>query len=167
MGNKATISFGIVIAHHSVPLALALENIWEAEAEAKEHISPDLPKKDAVQVRALYSNGNILKATCKFEVFHQWQLLMAIPNLDSAIFEQAATVWSQHSAPMYEAIAPWSQAFCSRREQLVNDSEGQFQQQLAEFLQALWRTTAEDKLAQEIYNWLKLAAFVIRKRQIN
>jgi CRISPR-associated protein Cmr2 len=167
MGKKATISFGIVIAHHSVPLAIALENIWEAEAEAKEHISRDRRKKDAVQVRVLYSNGNILKATCKFEVFRQWQLLTALPDLDSAIFEQAARVWSQHPAPKEGAIAPWSQAFCSRREQLVNDSEGQFQQQLTEFLQALWRTTAEDKLAQEIYNWLKLAAFAIRKRQIN
>lgn len=167
MGNKATISFGIVIAHHSVPLAIALENIWEAEAEAKEHISPELTKKDAVQVRALYSNGNILKATCKFKVFRQWQLLTDVPNLDSAIFEQAATVWNQHPAPMYEAIAPWSQAFCSRREHLVNDSKRQFQQHLAEFLQALWQTTLEEKLTQEIYNWLKLAAFVIRKRQIN
>lgn len=167
MGHKATISFGIVIAHHSVPLAIALENIWEAEAEAKEHISPDLTKKDAVQVRVLYSNGNILKATCKFKVFRQWQLLTAIPNLDSAIFEQAATVWSQHPAPKCEAITPWSQAFCSRREQLVNDSDRLFQQRSTEFLQALWETTLEDKLTQEIYNWLKLAAFVIRKRQIN
>ncbi|MEG4803592.1 type III-B CRISPR-associated protein Cas10/Cmr2 [Microcoleus sp. ARI1-B5] len=167
MGSKATISFGIVIAHHSVPLAIALENIWQAEAEAKEHISPDRRKKDAVQVRVLYGNGNILKATCKFEVFRQWQLLTAIPDLDSAIFEQAATVWSQHPAPMSEAIAPWSQAFCSRREQLVDDSDRLFQQKLSEFLQALWKTTVEDKLTQEIYNWLKLAAFVIRKRQIN
>jgi CRISPR-associated protein Cmr2 len=68
---------------------------------------------------------------------------------------------------MDEAIAPWSQAFCSRREHLVNDSERQFQQHLTEFLQALWQTTLEEKLTQEIYNWLKLAAFVIRKRQIN
>ena len=120
-----------------------------------------------MQVRVLYGNGNILKATCKFKVFRQWQLLTALPDLDSAIFEQAATVWSQHPAPMYEAIAPWSQAFCSRREQLVDDSDRQFEQKLSEFIQALWETTVEDNLTQEIYNWLKLAAFVIRKRQIN
>ena len=177
MGHKATISFGIVIAHHSVPLAIALENIWEAEAKAKEHQYQNscrlkdkkdcYVKKDAVQVRVLYGNGNILKATCKFKVFRQWQLLTALPDLDSAIFEQAATVWSQHPAPMYEAIAPWSQAFCSRREQLVDDSDRQFEQKLSEFIQALWETTVEDNLTQEIYNWLKLAAFVIRKRQIN
>jgi CRISPR-associated protein Cmr2 len=100
-------------------------------------------------------------------VFRQWQLLTALPDLDSAIFEQAATVWSQHPAPKKGAIAPWSQAFCSRREQLVNDSDRLFQQQLTKFLQALWQTTEKDKLTQEIYNWLKVAAFVIRKRQIN
>jgi CRISPR-associated protein Cmr2 len=110
-----------------------------------------------------------LKSTSKFNVFHQWQqLLTAINDLDAALFEQAASVWSQHPAPLYEAIAPWTQAFCARREQLANDSEKQFQQQLAEFLQALWQTTLDkDKaLTEEIYNWLKLAAFVIRKRQI-
>jgi CRISPR/Cas system-associated protein Cas10 (large subunit of type III CRISPR-Cas system) len=37
MGHKATISFGIVLAHHSVPLAIALENLWEAEDKAKKH----------------------------------------------------------------------------------------------------------------------------------
>ncbi len=37
LGSSATISFGIVIAHHSVPLAIALENLWSAEEEAKEH----------------------------------------------------------------------------------------------------------------------------------
>lgn len=45
MGHKATISFGIVIAHHSVPMAIALDNLWEAEAQAKEHLSPDKKKK--------------------------------------------------------------------------------------------------------------------------
>lgn len=167
MGSKATISFGIIIAHHSVPLAIALENLWEAEEKAKEHIGLDGNKKDAVQVRVLYGNGNILKATSKFNVFHQWQqLLTVIDDLDAALFEQAASVWSQHPAPLYEAIQPWTQAFCARREQLKNDSNNKFQQQLAEFLKELWQTTPEKALTDEIYNWLKLAAFVIRKRQI-
>ena len=178
MGSKATISFGIVIAHHSVPLAIALENLWEAEEKAKEHEYHNscrlkdrkdcYSKKDAVQVRVLYGNGNILKSTSKFNVFHQWQqLLSAIDNLDAALFEQAASVWSQHPAPLYEAIQPWSLAFCARREQLKNDSDNKFQQHLAEFLKALWQTTPNKALTDEIYNWLKLAAFVIRKRQIS
>jgi CRISPR-associated protein Cmr2 len=175
MGHKATISFGIVIAHHSVPLAIALENIWEAEAEAKEHKFPNGKPKDAVQVRILYGNGNILKATCKFHVFHQWQKLIAI-DLDSAIFEQAATIWSQHPAPIYEAIEPWANAFCSRREALKDDKlmREELQKLLTQFLQGLWLTTEAGKECdplrrlreRQINNWLKLAAFLIRNRDI-
>jgi CRISPR-associated protein Cmr2 len=78
MGKKATVSFGIVIAHHSVPLAIALENLWDAEKAAKDHFCANAgqKKKDAVQVRVLYANGNILRATSKFNTFHQWQLLL-------------------------------------------------------------------------------------------
>jgi CRISPR-associated protein Cmr2 len=107
MGSKATISFGVVVANQSIPLAIALENLWAAEKEAKEHKSPNGDKKDAVQVRVLYSNGNTLNATSKFGVFHSWQsLLNATPNLESAMFEQAAQLWSQHPAPVETAITP-------------------------------------------------------------
>jgi len=189
MGRNASISFGIVIAHHSVPLAIALENLWEAEDEAKEHFYLDPqesnPKKqkknkDAVQVRVLYGNGNILKATSKFEVFNQWRKLIDFqqqhPEIDPALFEQAAEVWSQHPAPMPEAISAWTQAFCSRRDALSNnpDLQEQFRNHLANLLSDLWLTAQHDdderKMGQErdrqIQNWLKLAAFVLRKREI-
>ncbi|WP_289793230.1 type III-B CRISPR-associated protein Cas10/Cmr2 [Chlorogloeopsis sp. ULAP01] len=174
MGRNATISFGIIIAHHSVPLAIALENLWEAEKKAKEHKSPENQQKDAVQVRVLYGNGNILKATTKFQVFHQWQKLTLKPfsqedkGLDAAIFEQAASLWSQHPAPLKEAITPWTKAFCDRRDQFQGDevAKNQFQQYLAEFLGALWETTSEIDRDSEIQNWLKLAAFILRNRDI-
>jgi CRISPR-associated protein Cmr2 len=172
MGHKATISFGIALAHHSVPLAIALENLWEAEDEAKKHkvtVDGKAAKKDAVQVRILYSNGNILKATAKFEVFHLWQQLLSLNSqVDNAIFEQAATLWSQHPAPILPAIESWTKAFCQRRELLAgNDAaRDEFQQHLAQFLDALWRTTPGKEPDQEIQNWLKLAAFVIRNRTI-
>ena len=169
MGRNASISFGIVIAHHSVPLAIALENLWAAEKEgAKKHVSTDGKKKDAVQVRVMYGNGNILMATSKFEAFAQWRsLLTAIPDLEPALFEQVAEVWKQHPAPTPEAIAPWTQAFCSRREALTTDTEGKFQQALAEFLKTLWMMSVEENRDREIQNWLKLAAFTLRNRNIN
>ena len=179
MGSKATISFGIVIAHHSVPMAISLENLWEAEEEAKEykyHSHCQIKdkkqsdrKKDAVQVRVLYGNGNILKATAKFEVFNQWRSLVSIPQLDSAIFEQAATVWTQHPAPVYEAIEHWTKAFCSRREAFEGNQSIQetFQNDLTDFLKALWVTTEAGKECErQILNWLKLVAFLIRNRDI-
>jgi CRISPR-associated protein Cmr2 len=179
MGSKATISFGIVIAHHSVPMAISLENLWEAEEEAKEykyHSHCQIKdkkesdhKKDAVQVRVLYGNGNILKATAKFEVFNQWRSLVSIPQLDSAIFEQAATVWTQHPAPFFAAIESWTTAFCLRREAFKGNElmRQKFQNALTDFLKALWVTTeAGTEWERQIQNWLKLTAFVIRNRHI-
>ncbi len=165
MGSAATISFGITIAHHSVPLAIALESMWEAEKEAKEHKSPNGDQKDAVQVRVIYGNGNTLKATCKFDTFKHWQDLLTVPKLEPAIFEQAATVCEQHPVPVYDAIASWCVAFCDRREKLT-DNKDEFRGVLTQFLEELWKTTDEKDCDREIKNWLKLAAFMLRKRDI-
>jgi len=168
MGSNASISFGIVIAHHSVPLAIALEEMWDAEKEgAKKHESPDGKQKDAVQVRVIYGNGNILKATCKFDTFSQWQALLAVPDIDPAMFEQAATVWEQHPVPLEQAIDAWCVAFCDRREKLKDDNKGKFRDVLTQFIKDLWLTTKEDDRDLEVMNWLKLAAFMLRKREIN
>jgi CRISPR-associated protein Cmr2 len=171
--QQATISFGVIIAHHSVPLAIALENMWEAEKEAKEHICPGGKQKDAVQVRVLYRNGNILKATAKFLVFHKWQELLNLgDDIDAAIFEQAACVWSQHPAPIKEAIAPWTQAFCDRRELLQGDEslKERFQRVLSEFLEVgfIEPQLVADARGQmeDVEVWLKLAAFTVRQREI-
>jgi CRISPR-associated protein Cmr2 len=184
MGSEATISFGLVIAHHSVPLAIALENLWEAEAEAKKHHYTDaegnIKSKDAVQVRVLYGNGNILKTTAKFAVLEQWQDLIKLVNnnaaLDSAIFEQAAQIWQQHPIPIRAAIAPWTKAFCDRREGLKNNEslQQEFQQALSQLIDCLWQTNTQNQPSeqlnttteQEVKNWLKLTAFVVRNRQI-
>jgi CRISPR-associated protein Cmr2 len=177
MGSNATISFGIVIANHSVPLAIALENLWKSEEEAKEHYcaeSKPAKKKDAVQVRVIYGNGNILKATSKFAVFSQWQELLNFASeypeidLDAAIFEQSAQVWQQHPAPIQDAIEPWTIAFCDRRDVFKgNDAtKVRFQEILSAFLDALWINTDSKDLDREVEKWLKLAAFTLRNRYI-
>jgi CRISPR-associated protein Cmr2 len=170
MGRNATISFGLVIANHAVPLAIALSNLWEAEDEAKDHVyrkNGQDEKKDAVQVRVLYGNGNILKATTKFDVFSQWRKLLDL-DVDSALFESAAQLWEQHPAPVLGAIEPWTKAFCSRRDALQNNEQFQqeFRETLAQFLQNSWLTTPENNRDIEVKNWLKLAAFVTRNRKI-
>jgi CRISPR-associated protein Cmr2 len=69
---------------------------------------------------------------------------------------------------MQEAIAPWTQAFCDRRE-LFNDDENarkHFRQRLEYFLKTLWNMTETENQNTEIQNWLKLAAFTIRNRTI-
>ncbi|MGD2184408.1 type III-B CRISPR-associated protein Cas10/Cmr2 [Lusitaniella coriacea] len=167
--HKSSLSFGVVIAHHSVPLAIALENLWEAESGAKGY-EYGTAKKDAVQVRVLFGNGNILQATSRFAVFNQWQQLLNAEQwgIESALFEQATQVWSQHPAPVADAIAPWTKAFCDRRDSFQNhpDLRDSFQQTLAAYLSALYSTTPENKRDREIQNWLKLAAFMLRNRNI-
>lgn len=194
MGKTATISFGLVLAHHSVPLAIALENLWEAEEEAKEfeyftgQYHPQekyagYRQKDAIQARVIYGNGNILKATCQFEVFGRWKTLIeSFPQLDASLFEQAAQLLNAHPIPDDGAIGPWVNAFVQRREQLKAleaVKQEAFVQQFAQLMQAFWETNridlqesagarqqTEERRDQEIKNWLKLAAFVKRNRSI-
>ena len=175
MGGSATISFGIVIAHQSVPLAIALENLWAAEDRAKEYQSDESDRKDAVQVRVMYQNGNIMAATAKFAVFNCWQQLLEIvkqlkPNLklDAVLFEQAATVWDQHSVPNIAAIKPWCRAFCDRRAVFGDDttSRQKFEQVLIQFMTELIKHTHPAAINVEMKNWLKLAAFTLRRREI-
>lgn len=171
MGQAASISFGVVIAHHSVPLAIALESLWEAEKQAKKHKSADGSLKDAVQVRVCYGNGNQLISTSKFDVFNQWKsLLTVVDDLEPSLFEQAASVWQQHPAPVKIAIQPWVTAFCDRRDFFASkeDAKKQFAETFKHWLDSLWDTTEDDPKQRQdaIVNWLKLAAFVLRKRHI-
>jgi CRISPR-associated protein Cmr2 len=207
MGKAATISFGIVIANQDVPLAIALENMWDAEQKAKEHFCETLGKeqsqKNAVQVRVLYGNGNILKATAKFEAFDLWRRLLDL-RLEPAMFEQAAQVWAQHPVPSDMAILAWTNAFSDRRDAFSNDGclrlnstpltasrsdnssdkdldlnnrglsgaedrrdiKQEFITTLSNWLTEMWNTNNKSTRDDEIGYWLKLAAFVLRKRNI-
>jgi CRISPR-associated protein Cmr2 len=177
MGQKATISFGITIAHQSTPMAIALEQLWEAEASAKEHQAPpkegEIPAKkrakDAIEIRVIYSNGNMLKATAKFEAFQQWQELVdRHQNLEDAIFEQAAMVWEKHPAPILAAIEPWCRAFVERRQIFEDndDAKEQFCGDLQQFIDIMHKLNLPDNIDEQICNWLKLTAFTIRRRNI-
>ena len=172
MGSKASISFGVVIAHHSVPLAIALENLWQAEANAKEYECESYAK-DAVQVRVLFGSGNILKATSRFKVFKKWRKLLhnQIAQDNSAIFEKAAQWWEQHPAPNSDAIEDWTRYFCQSLDVFKGNEKEQeeFAKILRKFLRKIYKST-EDRpqgnLDKEIQSWLKLTAFVLRDRII-
>jgi CRISPR-associated protein Cmr2 len=196
MGGAATISFGIVIANQGVPLAISLEHMWEAEQGAKDHFCETLKqgqrKKNAVQVRVLYGNGNVLKATAKFEAFDLWRKLLILdldPEKLPALFEQAAQVWAQHPVPKDTAISAWVSAFSDRRD-VFKDSclrlnstpltasrsdkssdndqnpKQEFIDHMSEWLTKMCETNDRSSRDDEIGYWLKLAAFVLRKREI-
>lgn len=183
MGSKATISFGVVIAHQSVPLAIALENLWEAENQAKKHWDgqgenpedQEKHKKDAVQVRVLYANGNKLEATSKFATFNQWRDVVnfawenyQLKKDQSSLFEQAAQLWEQHPSPDDSAIPAWVNLFCERRDLFQGNSEAQehFSRKFCAFLNHIWEHTQQNDQDTQIQNWLKLAAFNLRNRHI-
>lgn len=68
MGNTATLSTGVVIAHKSVPLPTVLENLWVAESDrAKEMVG-----KDGICFRVIYSGGNTLEALMKGGILPRW-----------------------------------------------------------------------------------------------
>lgn len=163
-----------------LPRAIALENVWQAEERAKGHfaiIDGENNPKDAVQVKVLFGNGNILSATSKFDVFHCWQeLLETVQNLEvsdrhslPALLEQAAQTWKDHPAPLNNsAIAAWTKAFCNQREILNNQAlmAQDFPTKLQEYLTKIIAPTQPEDCDNEIQNWLKLAAFVLRNREI-
>ena len=178
LGSLASISFGVVIAHHSVPLAIALENLWEAEQGAKGQAYASSSPKDSVQVRVLFANGNQLVSTCKFDTFDKWKdlldfdwKLLGQKQDQSSLFEQAAQLWEQHPAPTLEAVPDWARLFCSRRDLFRGESEqkDRFQAKLVEFIQHFWQHSLPAQPAAwdlAIKNWFKLAAFVLRNRTV-
>ncbi len=168
MGGNASISFGITIAHHSVPMAIALENLWEAEEQAKQHEYNDnneLYQKDALQVRVIYGSGNILKATAKFETLDTWRQLISL-DLTSSIFEVTSEYLKNYPIPTKQAILPWIRAFSERRTNLEKTKLSEFQVKLADFVESMWNKSPSENFTEETSNWLRLAAFVIRNREI-
>jgi CRISPR-associated protein Cmr2 len=85
MGEEATMSLGIVIAHKSVPLPTVLEKLWDAEKEGAKKliggviVDKDNPKqerliphKDGLCFRVIYGSGNTLEAFMKGHLLEDW-----------------------------------------------------------------------------------------------
>ncbi|MGB3612513.1 MAG: type III-B CRISPR-associated protein Cas10/Cmr2, partial [Elainellaceae cyanobacterium] len=68
MGNTATMSMGIVIAHKSVPLPTVLESLWSAEKDR----AKKMMGKDGLCFRVIYGGGNTLEALMKGSLLEQW-----------------------------------------------------------------------------------------------
>lgn len=80
MGEGATMSMGIVIAHKSVPLPTVLESLWTAEKERAKKI----PDKDGLCFRVIYGSGNTLEALMKGTLLSQWHELLEIEKYNEA-----------------------------------------------------------------------------------
>jgi CRISPR-associated protein Cmr2 len=87
MGDGATMSLGIIVAHKSVPLPTVLENLWEAEKDrAKKMLGYDSEEstgktdehkekscdKNGLCFRVVYGSGNVLEALMKGHLLEGW-----------------------------------------------------------------------------------------------
>lgn len=68
MGEGATMSMGIVIAHKTVPLPTVLESLWTAEKDRAKKLSG----KDGLCFRVIYGGGNQLEAVMSGELLADW-----------------------------------------------------------------------------------------------
>ncbi|MEG4230838.1 type III-B CRISPR-associated protein Cas10/Cmr2 [Microcoleus sp. Pol11C3] len=89
MGEGATLSAGIVIAHKSVPLPTVLESLWSAEEDrAKEmkgatiNEEKKVPAKDGFCFRVIYGGGNVLEASMKGNFLSDWWKVISDKNPD-------------------------------------------------------------------------------------
>lgn len=100
MGQAATMSLGVVIAHKSVPLPTVLELLWEAEKEQakkllggsmsqaqgeSDALEAIIPAKDGLCFRVVYGSGNVLESHLKGHLLEGFtQLLTAADRIDLA-----------------------------------------------------------------------------------
>ena len=68
MGDGATLSMGVVIAHKSVPLPTVLETLWEAESDR----AKEMPNKNGLCFRVIYGGGNQLEALMNGDLLAPW-----------------------------------------------------------------------------------------------
>lgn len=83
MGEGATLSAGVVIAHKSVPLPTVLENLWQAEKDR----AKALPGKDGLCFRVIYGSGNTLEALLNGDLLKGWFALLEAARQESDLLK--------------------------------------------------------------------------------
>jgi CRISPR-associated protein Cmr2 len=132
MGQTATLSAGIVIAHKSVPLPTVLESLWSAEEDrAKKmagasEISPKIPVKDGLCFRVIYGSGNVLEASMKGQFLEQpwWDLICsatATDELSPVLYRLAEQL------PLHSCLTPHSQLISKAAKVIVNSRDKQLE----------------------------------------
>lgn len=121
MGEGATMSAGVVVAHKSVPLPTVLENLWAAEGDRAKKIVG----KDGLCVRTIYGSGNTLEFVTKGNLLpHWWELTrhyaensQESENLDSLLHRLAEELPRRASFTESDRLFRLAaQAIISRRE---------------------------------------------------
>jgi CRISPR-associated protein Cmr2 len=157
MGEGATMSFGVVVAHKSVPLPTVLKALWEAESDrAKKMLgSPtNYPDKNGLCFRVLYGSGNQLEALLKGELLPQWWQWLNLPNPEnrqqlSSLLYRLAEELPRHAALTegYHLVAKAADAIARRRD--GKDKIEYTTEQLCQWLENWedWANAAQNRAA--------------------
>lgn len=130
MGDGATMSLGIVIAHKSVPLPTVLESLWTAEKDR----AKKLYGKDGLCFRVIYGSGNTLEALMKGELLDLWWNFMRYDQQDlSALFYRLAEELPRHACVTESdrLLRKAAQVIINRRDQTL---ESHIQENLLDWL---------------------------------
>ncbi|MBE9074836.1 type III-B CRISPR-associated protein Cas10/Cmr2, partial [Microcystis sp. LEGE 08355] len=137
MGDGATMSLGIVIAHKSVPLPTVLESLWTAEKDR----AKKLYGKDGLCFRVIYGSGNTLEALMKGELLDLWWNFMQYDQQDlSALFYRLAEELPRHACVTESdrLLRKAAQVIINRRDQTL---ESHIQENLLNWLDQ-WKNWA-------------------------
>ncbi len=128
MGQTATLSAGIVIAHKSVPLPTVLESLWSAEEDRAKKMQGTLaiPPKDGLCFRVIYGSGNVLEACMKGQFLEQpwWDLICsatATDELSPVLYRLAEQL------PIHSCLTPHSQLISKAAKVIVNSRDKQLE----------------------------------------
>ncbi|WP_199249789.1 type III-B CRISPR-associated protein Cas10/Cmr2 [[Phormidium] sp. ETS-05] len=133
MGEGATMSMGIVVAHKSVPLPTVLETLWEAEKERAKKLpgTKEIPAKDGLCFRVIYGGGNVLEALMKGHLLPSWWQLIqdyqtAAENL-SPVFYRLAEELPKHAfvTPCNRLFSKAAKVILMRRDNPLQEGQEQ------------------------------------------
>ncbi|MGL5192148.1 MAG: type III-B CRISPR-associated protein Cas10/Cmr2, partial [Chroococcales cyanobacterium] len=126
MGQTATLSAGIVIAHKSVPLPTVLESLWSAEEDRAKKMegTSEIPVKDGLCFRVIYGSGNVLEACMKGQFLERpwWDFICngtATDELSPVLYRLAEEL------PLHSGLTPNSQLISKAAKVIVNSRDQQ------------------------------------------
>ncbi|MEM8642450.1 MAG: type III-B CRISPR-associated protein Cas10/Cmr2 [Cyanobacteria bacterium P01_G01_bin.54] len=132
MGEGATMSMGIVVAHKSVPLPTVLENLWDAEKERAKKLLGGKPSnseeaikaKDGLCFRIIYGSGNTREALMKGHLLDAWWEF--VQHYDCAQFDLSPVLNRlAEELPKHVEVTPNYQLCCQAARAILMRREDQ------------------------------------------
>ncbi|MEG3861089.1 type III-B CRISPR-associated protein Cas10/Cmr2 [Microcoleus sp. herbarium12] len=159
MGEGATMSAGIVIAHKSVPLPTVLESLWSAEKDCAKEMqgatishNEKIEPKDGLCFRVIYGGGNVLEATMKGHLLSQWWEFVSSEepnNLAPVLYRLAEEL------PTHAALTESDRLLTKAAKVIINSRDESLPQPVQDAL-CDWLNNWEDWAYRVDMNWQQL-----------